>query len=59
LVSFVDLLLLARAPCLVASDSGLSEAAWMLGVVFEAAQQREWPQKEPFEVLPMRLVGGL
>jgi hypothetical protein len=31
MVSFVDLLLLARAQCLVASDSGFSEAAWMLG----------------------------
>lgn len=29
--SFVDLLLLARATCLVVSDSGFSEAAWLLG----------------------------
>jgi len=31
MATFVDLMLLARASCLVASDSGFSEAAWLLG----------------------------
>lgn len=31
MATFIDLLLLARAQCLVASDSGFSETAWMLG----------------------------
>jgi hypothetical protein len=31
MATFIDLLLLARAQCFVASDSGFSEAAWMLG----------------------------
>lgn len=31
LSTFIDQLLLARALCLVASESGFSETAWMLG----------------------------
>lgn len=31
MATFIDVLLLARAQCLVASESGFSETAWMLG----------------------------
>lgn len=31
IATFVDLMLLARASCLIASESGFSEAAWLLG----------------------------
>lgn len=31
MATFIDLMLLARAQCLVGSDSGFSETAWMLG----------------------------